>query len=88
MPPRKAAGPGASDAHEARAGGSGKTTIRSKAIPPTPRWQAVYIGQTCIGHIMRRDRRGFEAFDINDVSLGLFPDPRSAANAICGKPSP
>jgi hypothetical protein len=62
--------------------GSGKQKPQAE-----PRWQAVYIGQTCIGHILRRDRRGFEAFDVNDISLGLFPDPKSAANAICGKPS-
>ena len=64
---------------------SGATNQKPQAAP---RWQAVYIGQTCIGHILRRDRRGYEAFDRDEKSLGLFPDPKSAANAICGKPPP
>jgi hypothetical protein len=33
----------------------------------------VYDGRRCLGHIIARDMAGFEAFDANDGSLGLFP---------------
>jgi hypothetical protein len=43
----------------------------------------VYDGQRCLGHMLSRGRSGVEAFDQSDKSLGLFPDQRAAADAIC-----
>ena len=43
---------------------------------------SVTSGRDCIGHIVCRGRAGFEAFDRDDVSLGIYPDMPSAANAI------
>jgi hypothetical protein len=36
----------------------------------------------CIGHIMVRGKLGFESFDADDRSLGIFPDEPTAAAAI------
>ena len=44
--------------------------------------QSVYDGRVCLGHILNRGKLGFESFDADDSSLGLFPNQRSAAAAI------
>jgi hypothetical protein len=36
----------------------------------------------CLGHVIHREHVGVEAFNVNDISLGLFPDEREAAAAI------
>jgi hypothetical protein len=41
----------------------------------------VTSGRECIGHIIARGRLGFEAFDHADLSLGVFSDITTAANA-------
>jgi hypothetical protein len=46
---------------------------------------AVYSGQVCLGHILPRGRSGVEAFDADDRSLGIFPDQKSAADAVSQK---
>jgi hypothetical protein len=42
----------------------------------------VYDGQQCLGHVLGRGKSGFEAFDRDDKSLGLFETQRQAANAL------
>ena len=42
----------------------------------------VYDGQRCLGHMLSRGKTGVEAFD-GYKSLGLFPDRRTAVDAIC-----
>jgi hypothetical protein len=42
----------------------------------------VYVGQYCLGFILARGKTGFEAFDRNEKSIGLFPTQRAAADAI------
>jgi hypothetical protein len=42
----------------------------------------VYDGQQCLGHVLARGKTGFEAFNRNDKSVGLFPTQRQAANAL------
>lgn len=44
--------------------------------------QSVYDGTTCIGFLLPRGRQGVEAFDCNTRSLGLYPDLKSAADAV------
>ena len=43
---------------------------------------SVYDGQRCLGHIIKRGKRGFEAFNHNDQSLGVFPSDHEAADAL------
>ncbi|MFZ1151423.1 MAG: hypothetical protein WAR76_17065 [Xanthobacteraceae bacterium] len=43
---------------------------------------AVFDGRQCLGHILSRGRLGVEAFDRDDVSLGIFPNQKAAADAI------
>jgi hypothetical protein len=42
----------------------------------------VYDGRDCLGFILVRGKTGFEAFDRDERSLGLFPTPRAAAIAL------
>jgi hypothetical protein len=42
----------------------------------------VYAGQTRIGHLYRRSKAGFEAFNTDDRSIGLFGSQREAADAL------
>jgi len=43
---------------------------------------SVYDGQHCIGHVLARGRSGYEAFDADDHSLGVFTSVREAAAAL------
>jgi hypothetical protein len=43
---------------------------------------SVCDGRICRGFVIARGKRGFEAFDSDERSLGLFPTQREAANAI------
>jgi hypothetical protein len=43
---------------------------------------SVYSGQCCIGFVINRGTAGFEAFNADEKSLGLFPTQREAAAAI------
>jgi hypothetical protein len=43
---------------------------------------SVYDGQRCLGHIIVRGKRGFEAFDADDNSLGTFSTEHEAADAV------
>ena len=51
------------------------------ATPPLS-WASVYDGQQCIGHIIARDKLGFEAFDVDDISLGVFGLKEAAVESI------
>jgi len=55
-----------------------RRTARNNDLP----WLAVYAGTTCHGHVLFRGRQGFEAFDVNDQSLGMFASQDDAVNAI------
>lgn len=46
----------------------------------------VYDGQqVCIGFTVSRGKAGVEAFDIDNRSLGIFPDQKSAAAAVSAR---
>jgi hypothetical protein len=45
-------------------------------------WVSVYDGQRCVGHIICRGRDGFEAFDLDDKSAGMFATQAAAAAAL------
>lgn len=43
---------------------------------------SVYDGQQCCRFLIRRPRRGAEALDREERSLGLFPSEVEAGNAV------
>jgi hypothetical protein len=47
-----------------------------------PNLVSVYDGQSYMGCILSRGRLGFEAFDKDERSIGLFADIKSAADAL------
>ena len=47
-----------------------------------PQFVSVYAGQTCIGHVLARSKRGFEAFDTEDNSIGIFASQSAAADVL------
>jgi hypothetical protein len=54
------------------------------ARTPASNLVSVYDGTICLGHVLYRPRVGYEAFDRNDQSVGIFPTQGEAANAISG----
>jgi hypothetical protein len=52
------------------------------ARKPSPTMVSVYDGTRRLGHVLSRGPRGFEAFDRDDKSLGIFETRRQAANAL------
>jgi hypothetical protein len=63
--------------HAVQAGELGREAKSPRAI-----CLSVYDGQTCIGFLLTRGPAGIEAFDADDKSLGIFPNQKSAADAI------
>jgi hypothetical protein len=43
---------------------------------------SVYSGRSCRGFVLARGVSGFEGFDRDEKSLGLFPTEREAVAAI------
>jgi hypothetical protein len=43
---------------------------------------AVYDGTRCSGFLLSRGKSGVEAFDTDNMSLGVFPTQQAASNAI------
>jgi hypothetical protein len=50
-------------------------------------WLSIYTGQVCCGHILNRGKAGWEAFDRDDSSLGIFKSQADAINAIDQQPN-
>ena len=53
----------------------------STTRPTTVAMVSVFEGRDFLGHVIGRGKLGFEAFDQEDKSLGVFPSMRDAANA-------
>jgi hypothetical protein len=49
--------------------------------PTTPMISVMHVGQ-CIGFLLCRGRRGFEAFTRETRSVGCFPSEREAISAL------
>jgi hypothetical protein len=43
---------------------------------------SVYSGRQCIGHVVARGTAGFEAFDCDDKSFGIFASMKLAADVL------
>jgi hypothetical protein len=50
--------------------------------PARPRIFSVYSGQRLLGFILDRGKTGFEAFNTNERSLGVYGTQRAAADAF------
>ena len=61
-------------------------TARATAARSSP-MVSVYDGQTCIGFVFSRGKLGFEAFDSDEKSIGLFPTQRAAAASVMRSPA-
>jgi hypothetical protein len=53
--------------------------MSTRTAPPT--MVSIYSGRDCLGFVLSRGRKGFEAFAADEQSLGVFPNQRDAANA-------
>jgi len=49
---------------------------------PPPKFLYVIRDGSCCGFILHRGPQGFEAFDIDQTSLGHFTDQHAAAAAV------
>jgi hypothetical protein len=72
---------GATTLGEAPTGNEGKRPS-SASRETSQRLVSVTSGRICIGHIVCRGKLGFEAYDRDDQSLGIFPTLNRAANAL------
>jgi hypothetical protein len=52
------------------------------ARTPASNLVSVYDGTTCLGHMLRKPRIGYEAYNRDDKPIGLFNSQREAANAL------
>jgi predicted DNA-binding transcriptional regulator AlpA len=61
-----------------------RPTTRPTEWSPRPRRKTwpVKRDKICIGHVRLLDPEGVEAFDANDRSLGVYPDRKSATDAV------
>jgi hypothetical protein len=54
--------------------------MKNTSTAPMP---YIYDGRACLGFVLSRGRAGFEAFDREERSLGLYPAAPAAGNAVC-----
>jgi hypothetical protein len=58
------------------------------APKPAPTMVSVYGGTICLGHVLYRPKVGFETFDVDDRSLGIFKTQAEAARALPDRSKP
>jgi hypothetical protein len=61
---------------------SGRTSRKAEPAIARTSMVSVYDGRSCMGFVLARGRTGFEAFDVNELSKGLFPTQQEAAAAL------
>lgn len=49
---------------------------------PLPAMVCVFRGKLCLGFLLTRGADGYEAFDADGASLGLFSTRRAAAGSL------
>jgi hypothetical protein len=54
----------------------------SKQPPPITSLISVMIDNKCIGYLIKRGKTGFEAFNSDDKSLGMFAEEHDAVAAV------
>ncbi len=55
--------------------------MSARSTPPAS-WFSVTAGACCVGHVLNRGKSGWEAFDRDDRSVGIFSTPRAAVDAL------
>jgi len=79
MAPPKAARPTSDKASKPRAvSTSAKRNRHATPLDFAIQATAVFDGQQCLGHVIVRGRDGFEAYDRDDQSIGMFPNMKAA----------
>jgi hypothetical protein len=61
---------------------TGSRNTKQKISSSTSALLSVYDGRHCAGFVLPRGKVGFEAFDHNDRSRGLYPAQQLAVAAI------
>jgi hypothetical protein len=56
--------------------------MAARQTPTNTSWASIFDGQTCIGHVIDRGRVGYESFDVDDISLGVFSLKEAAVESI------
>jgi hypothetical protein len=51
----------------------------------TARMLSLFDGETCIGHLFDRGRSGWQSYDADDRSCGIFPKLGDAAAAVAAR---
>jgi hypothetical protein len=72
--------PSIGDAHDAQHEqhmSSTRSSTMSGTAPITP----VITASGCLGHV-RMTAKGYQAFDVNDKSIGTFAEPMAAVTAV------
>jgi hypothetical protein len=49
---------------------------------PAPTLMPVFDGQLCVGHLLNRGKQGWEAFDVDDKSHGIFATQQEAVRTV------
>jgi hypothetical protein len=55
--------------------------VKSRMTTTTP-LLSISDGQVCVGFVLARGRRGYEAFDAGERSLGVFETRDAAINKL------
>jgi hypothetical protein len=58
---------------------------RPRTTETRPAMLSVYDGTTCVGFLLSRGPRGVEAYDADNVSLGVFATEKDASDAISAR---
>jgi hypothetical protein len=66
--------------HEPRTSWAGALAMSTRITSPP--MVSVFDGRKCLGIVLSRGPKGFEAFTADERSLGLFPTQADAANAL------
>ena len=59
-----------------------QSSTSKRKTEPSDSKVSVYYGQSYIGHVLARGPEGFEAYDHNEQSLGVFKTEDEASTAI------
>jgi hypothetical protein len=54
----------------------------SAPVKPMAPCVSVHDGPRCVGHVLAQGKRGYEAFDTDDKSHGIFATQLEAAAAL------
>jgi hypothetical protein len=62
--------------------------VNDLSVAPSRTMVPIVSDGRCVGFLLRRGRDGIEAFDCNELSLGLYTCPTEAARAVENSAAP